>query len=134
MRALIYDTETGGLDPEVHSVFSVGALVGDLDTGEVLEQFELLHKLPSLDDYNYTDKAIEVHGITPTEAFTQGVDTEEIQERFVDLWNNHGAEVIGGHNEPYDRRMMSFGIFKCTLPEFEANFTYRSVDSSPCRS
>lgn len=130
MKVLIYDTETGGLDPEVHSVFSLGALVGDLDTGQVLEQFEALHKLDSIDDYNFTDKAIEVHGITPTEAFTKGVETTELQDRFVDLWNSHGAEIIGGHNEAYDRRMMAFQIFKCTLPEFEANFTYRSIDSS----
>ena len=37
MRILIGDTETGGLNPKIHSVFSVGALVGDLETGEIID-------------------------------------------------------------------------------------------------
>ncbi len=131
MRVLVYDTETGGLDSTKHSVFSVGALVGDLDTGEILDMFEAYHKLPSIDDYVYGDKAVEIHGITPHEAFTKGKTTEEIQELFSDLWHNNGAAIIGGHNEPFDRRFMSEQIFHCSQQEFEANFTYRALDSLP---
>ncbi|MCV0439824.1 MAG: 3'-5' exonuclease [Hydrogenophaga sp.] len=127
----MFDTETGGLDAEVHSVFSVGALIGDLDTGEILDMFEAYHRLPSVDDYVYTDKAVEIHGITPQEAFEQGLSTEEIQEKFSDLWFNGGAAIMGGHNVDYDYRMMSRQIYNVTTGEFEANFTYRKLDSLP---
>jgi len=132
MRVLVYDTETGGLNVDKHSVFSVGALVGDLDTGEIIDQFEAYHRMPSLDDYVYTPKAIEVHKITPEEAFAKGLPTEEIRDRFSDLWFNNGVAMIGGHNEAsYDRPIISKQIFDCSKQEFEATFTYRSLDSLP---
>lgn len=131
MRILIGDTETGGLDPKVHSVFSVGALVGDLETGEIISQFEALHKLPSVDDYKFTAKAIEIHGITPAQAFAEGITTAEIRDKFMDLWHDHGAQIMGGHNWQYDVRMLAYGIYNIEPQQFEANFTYRSVDSMP---
>ncbi len=132
MRCLIYDCETGGLDVEKHSIFSVGAIIGDLDSGKIIDQFEAYHRMSSLDDYVYTDKAIEIHGITPEEAFEKGIMTEEIRDKFTDLWFNNGAAMIGGHNEAsYDRPIFSKEIFGCSKQEFEANFTYRSLDSLP---
>ena len=131
MRVLVYDTETGGLDPLKDSVFSVGALVGDLDTGEIIDQFEAFHRLDSINDYVYGDRAIEIHGITPQDAFDNGISTEEMQERFMDLWQDNGAAIIGGHNEPFDRRMMAHQIFGVDVPTFEKNFTYRALDSLP---
>jgi len=129
MRVLVYDTETGGLDAEKHSIFSVGALVGDLDSGEIIDKFEAYHRLKSVEDYVYTDKAIEIHGITPQEAFAQGVPTEELQTLFSDLWYNNGAAIIGGHNEQYDRRFVARQLFGISQQEFEANFTYRGICS-----
>jgi len=131
MKILIADTETGGLDPKIHSVFSVGALVGDLETGEVIDQFEALHRLPSLADYKFTAKAVEIHGITPSQAMAEGLETEAICDRFVDLWHNHGAQIMGGHNFQFDVRMLSYQIFDIEPQQFEANFTYRFVDSMP---
>ena len=132
MRVLVYDTETGGLDTEKHSVFSVGALVGDLDTGEILETLDVYHRMPSLDDYVYTPRAVEIHGITPEQAFKEGVPTDELRDLFSDLWFNHGAAMLGGHNEAsYDRPIFARQIFGISKQEFEANFTHRSLDSLP---
>lgn len=131
MRIMIFDTETGGLDPKSHSVFSVGALVGDLETGEVISQFEALHKLPSIDDYKFTAKAIEIHGITPSQAYSEGLETEAIRDRFMDLWHDHGAQIMGGHNVAFDVRMMAHQIYGIEPQQFEANFTYRLIDSMP---
>jgi DNA polymerase III alpha subunit (gram-positive type) len=128
---MVFDTETGGLDPKAHSVFSVGALVGDLETGEIISQFEALHKLPSVDDYKFTAKAVEIHGITPSQAFAEGLTTEEIQNKFMDLWHAHGAQIMGGWNCPFDVRMMAHGIYKVEPQQFEANFTYRFIDGLP---
>jgi DNA polymerase III alpha subunit (gram-positive type) len=131
MRVLVFDTETGGLNPEQHSVFSLGALVGDLDSEEIIEKFEALHKLPSISDYVYTAKAVEIHGITPSQAFEEGLPTEEIRDKFMDLWQNHGAAIIGGHNITYDVNMLAYQIYHCKPQEFEANFTHRKLDTLP---
>lgn len=132
MKVMFFDTETGGLDSTKHSVFSVGALVGDLDTGEIIDKFEALHKLPSISDYSYTAKAVEIHGITPATAFSEGLTSEEIADKFVDLWTNNGAAILGGHNyNPFDVNFMARGIFKCTPEQFTANFTYRGIDTLP---
>lgn len=128
---MIFDTETGGLDSKIHSVFSVGALVGDLETGEVIAQFEALHKLESIDSYKFTAKAIEIHGITPTQAFSEGLETGAIRDRFMDLWHDHGAQIMGGHNVAFDVRMMAHQIYNIEPQQFEANFTYRLIDSMP---
>lgn len=131
MKVLIYDTETGGLDPEKHSLFSIGALVGDLNTGEIIKTFEAFNKLPSVDSYVYTPKALEINGLTPTQAFNEGLETEKICDEFMDLWQLSGSSILGGHNEAFDRRFVSRQLYKITLPEFEANFTYRSLDTLP---
>lgn len=129
MKVLIYDTETGGTDHEKHSIFSVGALVGDLKTGEIIDMFEAYHKLDSVDDYVYSPKAVEIHGITPEEAFEKGISTSEICDKFSDLWYNNNPALIGGHNEIFDRLFMAEQMFQITKTEFESTFTYRSVDS-----
>jgi DNA polymerase III alpha subunit (gram-positive type) len=132
MKVFVGDTETGGLDPEVHSIFSVGALVGDIDSGEIIEKFEALHRLPFLADYRYTAKAIEIHGITPEKAFAEGLSTKELQNKFVDLWHNHGAVLMGGHNYvAYDVPMLAHQLFHITVKQFTANFTYRFLDTLP---
>ena len=131
MRVLIFDTETGGLEPAVHSVLSVGALVGDLETGQIISQFECLHKMKSIDDYKYTAKALEINGLIPSQVFADGLPTEEIRDKFMDLWQNHGAAILGGHNAPFDVRMMAHQIYGIEPQAFEANFTYRLLDTLP---
>lgn len=131
MRVFVFDTETGGLNAKEHSVFSVGALVGDLDTGEIIEKFEAYHRLPSIKDYKYSAKAVEIHGITPQEAFDTGSTTQVIQDKFMDLWTSHGAAIIGGHNVDFDVRMMAHQIYNIEPQQFEANFTYRKLDTLP---
>ena len=131
MLVLVFDTETGGLDPEKHSVFSVGALVGDLDSGKIIEKFEALHRLPSIGDYVYTAKALEINGLTPSKAFAEGISTEEIRDKFMDLWKSHGAAILGGHNVTYDVNMMAYQIYGIKPQQFTANFTYRFIDTLP---
>lgn len=131
MLVQIFDAETGGTDPEVHSVFSIGALVGNLDTGEIVDKFEALHRLPSVEDYKYTAEAIKIHGITPSQAFEEGLSTEEIQTRFTDMWHEHGAGILGGHNVDFDFRMIARQIYGISVKEFEANFSYRKLDTLP---
>lgn len=129
-KVLIFDTETGGLTPDF-SVLSLGALAGDLETGEVSGAFECLVKLPSYDDYNVTPKAMEINKLDIHQCMEEGQTPEEVGDALMDLWTSSGAAQIGGHNVEYDVRMTAANIFQCTPAEFEANFTYRKLDSLP---
>lgn len=131
MRVLVFDTETGGLDPDVESLLTLGALAGDLDTGEVFEQFELFNKLDSVDDYVITPGAFDVHKITAEECMEKGVPTVEIQDRFADLYYSHNCVLLGGHNVEFDVNYVSKGIYNISRAAFETNFTYRKLDSMP---
>lgn len=131
MRVLVFDSETGGTDSTKHSLLTLGALAGDLDTGEVFEQFEVFHKLSSIDDYVITDGAFDVHGITAEECMEKGIPTTEIQERFADLYMNHNCVLLGGHNVEFDVRFVCDQIYNFDIAEFDNTFTYRKLDSMP---
>jgi len=131
MRVLVFDTETGGVDSTKHSLLTLGALAGDLDTGEVFEQFEVFHRLPDEADYNISDGAFGVHGITAEDCMDKGVKTTEIQERFADLYMNHNCVLLAGHNVEFDVRFMCDQIYKFSVAEFDNTFTYRKLDSMP---
>lgn len=131
MRVLVFDTETGGVDSTKHSLLTVGALAGDLDTGEVFEQFEVYNRLPSEDDYVIGDGAFGIHGITAQDCMERGIPPEEIQERFVDLYMNHNCVLLGGHNVEFDIRFMCHQLYKFSISEFDSTFTYRKLDSMP---
>lgn len=131
MRVLVFDTETGGTNSKKHSVLSLGALAGDIDTGEVFEQFEVYHQLPSEDDYVISDGAFKIHKITAQDCMKKGVPTSEIQERFADLYLNNNCVLLGGHNVEFDIRMMCDQIYDFDISEFDNTFTYRKLDTMP---
>ncbi len=130
MLVTIADTETGGLTPQ-HSVLSVGALVGNLDTGEVVDGFESLVRLPAISDYNVTEQAMSINGLDLVQCMEEGKPPEEVGQALVDLHVNTGAALIGGHNFAYDVRMLCANIFNCDEPEFTSMFGYRMLDSCP---
>lgn len=131
MRILIFDTETGGTNPDKHSVLSLGALAGDLDTGEVFEQFEVFNKLPSIDDYVIEKGAEEVHNISAEDCLAKGIPTSDIADRMIDLYMNNNCVLLGGHNVEFDVNFVAKGIYNVSRSEFEQNFTYRKLDTLP---
>jgi DNA polymerase III alpha subunit (gram-positive type) len=130
MKIFVFDTETGGLDAQKHSVLSVGFLVGDLDTGEILDQQEMFVKLDSIEDYVITDGAFGVHGISAEQCMREGVPKTEITGAMMDMFTSHGCQLFGGHNvDPFDVEMVAYQIFDCTPAEWRANFTFRKIDT-----
>ena len=98
MRALFYDTETGDLDPEKGSLLAVGALVIDIASGEIFDKMEMLHKLPSKDDYKVTPKALEKNKLSIDICFNEGVPADEIAARLMDMYLENSCLLAGGHN------------------------------------
>jgi|688.fasta_scaffold254110_4 DNA polymerase III epsilon subunit-like protein len=56
---LVIDTETGGLSPEIHSIFTLGFVA--LQDGKITNEGEVLIREPSL---FYESEAMQVHGIS----------------------------------------------------------------------
>lgn len=131
MRIIVFDSETTGTNSQKHSLLTLGALAGDLDTGEIFEQFEVYHKMPSLKHYNVTEGAQQVHGITPEICMEKGITTEEIQTRFADLYYNNNCVLLGGHGVNFDVRFLCDQIYKISYDEFTNTFTYRVLDTMP---
>lgn len=129
MKIFVFDTETGGLDSKKNSVLEVGALVGDLDTGEVFETFESKVKLPDRSDYDVTEGAFNVHGITIEECMAEGMTPDMIGDAMIDMFVRHGAQLYGGHNVYFDVRFIARQIFRFEPDEWDSTFTFRKIDT-----
>jgi DNA polymerase III alpha subunit (gram-positive type) len=129
MRALVFDTETGGLDSKKYSLLSIGIVAIDLDSGEILEKVEMLHKMPD-ESYCISKEALDINGLSLEECMEKGNTTQEIANKFMDMYYNHGCSLLGGHNIDFDIRFVSRQIFNTEPEVFEASTTYRKVDTS----
>ena len=129
MKALIFDFETGGLDYKQHSPLSVAYCVSDLDTGNILEQYSTLIKLPS---YNVEQKALEINGLSVAECQLKGVEPSVVAEKMMDSWVNHACSMLGGHNIHFDIRFLAHWIFSTEPQNIDKLFSHRYLDTYPC--
>lgn len=128
MKVLIFDFETGGLDYERHSPLSIGAVVADIDTGEIIEKYEALFKLP---EYVVEQEALAKNGLSVAECQANGVEPQVIADKLMDMWTNHGCMLIGGQNLHFDIRFAAFHLYHVEPQEFDRIFTYRYLDTYP---
>jgi DNA polymerase-3 subunit epsilon len=102
-RVLFIDTETGGLDPEVHSLLSVGLVVWD--NGTIKESKEILLKEGSL-GYQVCARAMEINKIDLVELNKNGIPPEDAYEEIIDFCKFYFPEdelvTLGGHNTSFD--------------------------------
>ena len=128
MKVLIFDFETGGLDFKKHSPLEIGACVANIDTGEILETFETLIKLP---EYVVEQQALDKNGLSIADCQAKGIEPQAIGEKLMDMWTNHGCFLVGGQNLHFDIRFAAHWLFKVEPHEFEKIFTYRYLDTYP---
>jgi DNA polymerase III epsilon subunit-like protein len=100
MKLLMVDTETGGLDPTVHSIFSVGAVIWE--DGEVKDSLHVVVKEPA---GIVTSEAININGFTRERIEREGVAPAAAVSKITQFCRKHkikwGSE-IGGHNVQFD--------------------------------
>lgn len=131
MNLLFVDVESGGLDCKKHSLLSVGACVMDLDTGQVIDSFENLVKLPKIEDYVVNTKALEINGLTVEQCFKEGIPPAEIAAKLIDLWINHGCTAYGNQNIDFDAGFLAVHLFGREPHEFgQVLGCYRKMDST----
>jgi len=101
MRYLIFDTETGGINPDEDALISVGAILLDKNLQTITTFYTLLQN-------NYNKKiseiALEVNGIKE-EMFEDALSIKEFQA----IWNYYllpKADIVIGHNIAFDIKFM----------------------------
>lgn len=130
-KLLVIDTETGGLDPKLFSILSLGAVVwGD---GEILDSFEVFIAEPEI---KAETEALAVNRINIDWLKANGVAPNEAVSRFhLFLDKNFGAGAerakinVAGHNVSFDvgfvKRLYSFTNYK-----YDEVFSHRVLDTA----
>lgn len=102
MKLVIADTETGGLDPQMHSILTLGAVVWE--DGKVLDHgFHFIVQEPGWEG-GITQEALDVNGLT-REQIMAGASPSFVVTAFEQWLNEHGIygrAKLGGHNINFD--------------------------------
>jgi DNA polymerase-3 subunit epsilon len=131
MKLLVIDTETGGLNPEQHSLLSVGLVVWS--DGQILDQLELLVQdaQPSVDP-----EAIAATGFDLSLLSCEGRAPREVVARIEQfLCKNFGPELrrprisVAGHNVHFDVAFLA-RVYRQADVKFTGLFSHRFMDTA----
>ncbi|MBN8607634.1 MAG: 3'-5' exonuclease [Caulobacterales bacterium] len=132
VRLLVVDTETGGIDPETHSILSFAGVVWN--DGEIEAELDLKVVEPLL---AVTVQAMQINRISLVDHAVGAVTPQEGAKKLATFLRKHfGAELkagskvaLAGHNVGFD-----IGFLKrlCRLGgvSFNELFSHRSLDTS----
>jgi DNA polymerase III subunit epsilon len=127
-KLLFVDTETGGTDPDVHSLLSIGLVVWQ--DFHVVDSLELLIKDKEL---RASPEALAINKINLKEHFEAGLDLGIAMERLLSFLHKHFANgekvTVAGHNISFDIQFLK-KFFKRNGSEYSRFFSHRSIDTS----
>jgi DNA polymerase III epsilon subunit-like protein len=131
-RLLVVDTETGGVDPQIHSIFSLAAIVWE--DGKLGAEFEVLIVEPLL---AVTGRALEINGIDIVDHCKRGVGPADAVARLQSFLRDHFPEELGsrnkislaGHNVNFDVGFMK-RLFRLAGLSYEDMFSHRVMDTA----
>lgn len=111
--AIFYDSESTGLpkwklpssDPSQPHLVQLAALLVDLDTRQVVEEFDLIVRP---DGWTIPDEVVTIHGITTDYALEHGIPEADVLTRFLAL--HELADERIAHVESFDMRIVRIGI------------------------
>jgi len=117
---IVVDVETSGVDPQKHSLLSIGAI--DFENPKNLfyaecKVFERAH---------IDQKALEINGMTKEQITDQNKKTDkEILEDFIEWTKTTPEDTIAGQNPSFDRDFLM-----ATAYRYHVNwpFAYRTID------
>jgi len=127
-KLLFVDTETGGTDPDVHSLLSIGLVVWQ--DFHVVDSLELLVKDTEL---RASPEALAINKINLKEHFETALDLDIAMERLLSFLRKNfmnGEKVtVAGHNISFDIQFLK-KFFKRNRLEYSRFFSHRSIDTS----
>ena len=129
METIIFvDTETGGTNPDKHSLLSVGLVAWDRTNG-IIDKREVFLKS---DTYSFTQKAVEINKFDRAEHDAIAVPHDYAVNMIRDFCvKNTGANKdiqIAGHNIQFDVAFLK-KLFKEQNRSFSSLFSHRMIDT-----
>ncbi len=126
-RLLFIDTETGGLDPEKHSLLSIGFVVWDSVLGEC---YSAEYRLKD-GNYRITKTAQRINKLTDSD-FSDAIVAQALIKKFEWIKEMYFAAYAGiplaGHNTQFDVQFIK-KMYKDNRRSFDNIFLHRIVDT-----
>jgi DNA polymerase-3 subunit epsilon len=128
-KLLFIDTETGGLDPEKHSLLSIGLVVWE--NGKILNSIEILINDGIL---NATEQSLSINKINLIDHRKIALKSEDALKKLKDfLFANFGfitkdRIILAGHNVNFDISFLK-KFFIQNKERFDNYFSYRNVNT-----
>ncbi len=127
-RILFVDTETGGLNPNKHSLLSIGLTVWE--NKRIVETKELFIKHET---FNITPQAIAINKINLVELTNISSDPKVVLDEIIQFLNrNFGDDMpvtIAGHNINFDVSFIKV-FFSNHNVDFNKYFCHRFIDTA----
>ncbi len=127
-RLLFIDTETGGLDPNKHSLLSIGVVVWDALEGELFSDEYYIRS----EKYSVTKKAAQLNHFDEVSQHDSALDPECIVDKLIAIKEQFFGEYpsipLAGHNVAFDIQFIK-SMFSSCGRSFEKLFSHRSVDT-----
>jgi DNA polymerase-3 subunit epsilon len=113
-KLVVFDFETGGLDPHKHPAMEIGLVTVDQLTFQEELQYEALivpYKGTQGQELVHDPRALEVHGIEPSRCIREGKLTEEVVKQLIALFKKVrpprdttglNKPILCGHNVKFD--------------------------------
>ena len=127
-RLMFIDTETGGINPQKHSLLSVGIVIWDREEGELYSAEYFLKS----DTYHVTKTAqqinhfaIESHGLNALDAAEVISHVCELKKVF---FFDYPVIPLAGHNTQFDVQFIKKMFEDCNR-SYEKVFSHRIVDT-----
>lgn len=127
-RLLFIDTETGGIDPNKHSLLSIGVVVWDAADGECYSDEFLLRS----EHYSVTETAKKMNGFDMQEHNKKALSAKTIIEKLNDIkmgyFNDYLSIPLAGHNTQFDIQFIK-RMYRDSRRSYEKTFSHRVVDT-----
>jgi len=127
-RLLFIDTETGGLNPNKHSLLSLAMVVWE--DREIIDSQELLINDGKL---SVTEKALSINKIDIKKHKQSAISSSQALEKIYLFINKHFPQqrkiTLAGHNVHFDVNFLKFFFFE-NNENFNKYFSHRIIDTS----
>ncbi len=127
-KLLFIDTETGGLDPDEHSLLSLAMVVWD--DMKITDSTEILINDGQL---KVTKEALSINNINIEEHKKQAITPSEAVEKMIDFIRKNFPEkrkiTVAGHNVHFDIDFLKV-LLNNTGINFSHYFSHRIIDTS----
>ena len=127
-RVLFIDTETGGLDPDKHSLLSVAMVIWE--NMEIIDSLELMINDGKL---SVTEEALAINKIDIENHKKTAISPSQAIEKILLFIGKHfsqqGGITIAGHNVQFDLGFLKI-LFSSNNKDFSKFFSHRIIDTS----